>query len=145
MRIRERSEMSESGTKGWPEDDQDPALSLKKQRSVAKRLRCRIGPVFPRWGAPKVLQFHSEAALLLDRYEATHRPQVGLNSVSLNLLKKKREDYWLFSDSLHGWGGGVQVEGEDMKVCLHWTVRGLPNDTRQVTGGGGSLGPLGRG
>ncbi|TNM89139.1 hypothetical protein fugu_005393 [Takifugu bimaculatus] len=106
MRIRERSEMSESGTKGWPEDDQDPALSLKKQRSVAKRLRCRIGPVFPRWGAPKVLQFHSEAALLLDRYEATHRPQVGLNSVSLNLLKKKREDYWLFSDSLHGWGGG---------------------------------------
>lgn len=44
-----------------------------------------------------------------------------------------------------GWGE-FQVEGVDMKVCLRWTVRGPPNDTRQVTGGGGSkrsLGPFG--
>lgn len=31
-------------------------------------------------------------------------------------------------------------EGVDMKVCLRWTVRGPPNDTRQVTGGGGARG-----
>ena len=69
--------MADSGAaKRQTEDEQDPTLPSKKQRSSAKKLsdkernktRINLGLAFPRWRALRVqlgLEFDSELALLL--------------------------------------------------------------------------------